>query len=44
MAKQAIKKGSGIKKTNLSSFKEKMGLTSAKGGINTNISNASNRN
>lgn len=41
MAKQAIKKGSGIKKSSLSTFKEKMGLTSAKGGINTNISNAS---
>ena len=40
MAKQAIKKGSVIKKSGLAAFKEKIGLNSTSGVVNTTISNA----
>ena len=40
MAKQAIKKGAMSKKAGLSAFKEKVGLNSSSGTINTIISNA----
>ena len=40
MAKQAIKKGTMTKRAGLSAFKEKVGLNSSSGTINTIISNA----
>lgn len=40
MVKQAIKKGVMSKKTGLSAFKEKIGLNSSNGIVNTTISNA----
>lgn len=40
MAKQAIKKGAMTKRAGLSAFKEKVGLNSSIGTINTTISNA----
>lgn len=40
MAKQAIKKGAVTKKAGLSAFKEKIGLNSSSGTVNTTISNA----
>ncbi len=40
MAKQAIKKGAMTKRSGLSAFKEKVGLNSSIGTINTTISNA----
>ena len=40
MAKQAIKKGAMTKRAGLSAFKEKVGLNSSSGTINTIISNA----